>query len=67
MNRAGMKKVIVGCEPTGCYWLSFQKFLQNHGVQLVRVNSLTENRSMELNDNSPEKSDLKGRRRLLCF
>lgn len=59
MNRSGMKKVIVGCEPTGCYWLTFQKFLQDHGVQLVTVNPFTVNRSMELDDNSPEKSDLK--------
>lgn len=30
MNKTGMKKVIVGCEPTGSYWLTFQKFLQEH-------------------------------------
>ena len=59
MNRTEMKKVIVGCEPTGCYWLTFQKFLQDHGIQLVTVNPFTVNRSMELDDNSPEKSDLK--------
>ena len=35
MKKAGMKKVIVGCEPTGCYWLTFRKFLQEHDVQLV--------------------------------
>ena len=59
MNKSGMKKVIVGCELTGCYWLTFQKFLQDHGVRLVTVNPFTVNRSMELDDNSPEKSDLK--------
>ena len=59
MNKTEMKKVIVGCEPTGCYWLTFQKFLQEHEVQLVTVNPFTVNRSMELDDNSPEKSDLK--------
>ena len=37
MNKTEMKKVIVGCEPTGCYWLTFQKFLQDHDVQLVTV------------------------------
>ena len=36
-----MKKVIVGCEPTGCYWLTFQKFLQDHDIQLVTVNPFT--------------------------
>ena len=59
MNKTEMKNVIVGCEPTGCYWLTFQKFLQDHDVQLVTVNPFTVNRSMELDDNSPEKSDLK--------
>ena len=59
MNKAEMKKVIVGCEPTGCYWLTFQKFLQYHDIQLVTVNPFTVNRSMELDDNSSEKSDLK--------
>ena len=59
MNKTGMKKVIVGCEPTGCYWLTFQKFLLDHDIQFVTVNPFTVNRSMELDDNSPEKSDLK--------
>ncbi len=59
MNKTGMKKVIVGCEPTGCYWLTFQKFLQEHEVELVTVNPFAVNRSMELDDNSPKKSDLK--------
>ena len=26
-QRTAMKKIIVGCEPTGCYWLTFQSFL----------------------------------------
>ncbi len=58
VNKTEMKKVIVGCEPIGCYWLTFQKFLQDHDVELVTVNSFTVNRNMELDDNSPEKSDL---------
>ncbi len=53
------EEVIVGCEPTGCYWLTFQKFLQDHGVKLVTVNPYSVKRSKELDDNSPEKSDLK--------
>ncbi len=46
MNKTEMKKVIVGCEPTGCYWLTFQKFLQDHDIQLVTVNPFTVNRSI---------------------
>ena len=30
MNKTEMKKVIVGCEPTGCYWLTFQKFFPEY-------------------------------------
>ena len=59
MNKTEMSKVNVGCGPTGCHWLTFQKFLQDHGIQLVSVNPFTVNRSMELDDNSPEKSDLR--------
>ncbi len=59
MNKTEMKKIIVGCEPTGCYWLTFQKFLQEYEAQLVTVNPYTVNRSMKLDDNSLEKSDLK--------
>ena len=55
MNKTKMKKVIVGCEPTGRYWLTFQTFLQDHDVELVTVNPFTVNRSMEPDDNSPEK------------
>ena len=59
MQNTDMKKVIVGCEPTGCYWLTFQNFLSGHGVMLVTVNPYSVKRSGELDDNSPEKSDLK--------
>ena len=59
LNKTGMKKVIVGCEPTGCYWLTFQKFLQDHDIILVTVNPYSVKKCKELDDNSPEKSDLK--------
>ena len=58
-KKTGKTKIIVGCEPTGCYWLTFQKFLQQHGIMLVTVNPASVKRSKELDDNSPEKSDLK--------
>ncbi len=58
-NKTDMKKVIVGCEPTGCYWLTFQKFLRDHNIQLVTVNPHSVKKCKELDDNSPEKSDLK--------
>ncbi|MCR5007446.1 MAG: IS110 family transposase [Oribacterium sp.] len=58
-SKTDTKKVIVGCEPTGCYWLTFQKFLKDHGVLLVTVNPYSVKKCKELDDNSPEKSDLK--------
>ena len=58
-SKTGMTKIIVGCEPTGCYWLTFQKFLQEHDILLVIVNPYSVKRCKELDDNSPEKSDLK--------
>lgn len=59
MNKTKRKKILVGCEPTGCYWLTFQKFLKDHDIQLVTVNPYSVKKSKELDDNSPEKSDLK--------
>ena len=58
-NKTGMTKVIVGCEPTGCYWLTFQKYLQDHNIRLVTVNPYSVKKSKELDDNSPTKSDQK--------
>lgn len=58
-DKTDTKKVIVGCEPTGCYWLTFQKFLNDHKIQLVTVNPYSVKKCKELDDNSPEKSDLK--------
>ncbi len=58
-NKTDTKKVIVGCEPTGCYWLTFQRFLKDHDIQLVTVNPYSVKKCKELDDNSPEKSDLK--------
>lgn len=58
-ERTGMKKVIIGCEPTGHYWFTFQKFLHDHKWKLVVVNPYSVNRSKELDDNSPEKDDIK--------
>lgn len=58
-NKTDTKKVIVGCEPTGCYWLTFQKYLNDHKIQLVTVNPHSVKKCKELDDNSPEKSDLK--------
>lgn len=37
MNKTGMKKVIVGCGPTGCCQLTFQKFLPDHEAAYASV------------------------------
>lgn len=58
-ERTRMKKVIIGCEPTGHYWFTFQKFLHDHKLKLVVVNPYSVNRSKEFDDNSPEKDDIK--------
>lgn len=59
IQKTGMKKIIMGCEPTGCYWITFQKFLQDHDILLVTVNPYSVKKCKESDDNSPEKSDLK--------
>lgn len=59
MQKTGKTKIIVGCEPTGCYWLTFQTYLKKHGIKLVLVNPYSVKKSKELDDNSPEKDDVK--------
>lgn len=59
LSRTGLKTPLVGCEPTGCYWLTFQNFLNKQKIKLVIVNPFSVKRVKELDDNSPEKSDLK--------
>lgn len=59
MTKSGKAKVLVGCEPTGCYWLTFQKYLHDRKIELVTVNPHHVHTVKELDDNSPEKDDLK--------
>ncbi|HSO59029.1 MAG TPA: IS110 family transposase [Paenisporosarcina sp.] len=51
--------VIVGVEPTGHYWLNLAYFLDDLGIPLVVCNPMHVNRSKELDDNLPTKTDAK--------
>ncbi|TDL47402.1 hypothetical protein E2R60_29930 [Paenibacillus dendritiformis] len=55
----GKTKAILGIEPTGHYWFTLSKFLQQHGIKLVLVNPHHVNKTKELEDNSPTKNDYK--------
>ena len=57
--RSGLTEVIIGCEPTGVYWLCFKQYLTKKGFKIVTVNTLHVHRSKELDDNSPSKDDKK--------
>lgn len=59
-----MQQKLVGCESTGCYWLSFQSFLKKQGIELVTVNPYSVKTRKELDDNSPEKVILKTQKQL---
>lgn len=63
MQRHGKSKILVGCEPTGCYWLTFQRYLKKQNIQLVVVNPYSVHKAKELDDNSPEKDDQKDPKR----
>ena len=51
--------VIPGMEPTGHYWFTLGKFLQDNGMKPVHVNPHHVKKSKELDDNSPSKNDRK--------
>lgn len=55
----GLTKVVVGMEPTGSYWFALYYWLRNQGIMVVVVNPMHVNRSKELDDNSPTKTDTK--------
>ena len=58
-TRSGKSDIIVGCEPTGHYWFTFGRYVQEHGMKLVLVNPYHVKQSKELDDNSPRKTDQK--------
>lgn len=55
----GKTDILFGIEPTGHYWFPLAAFLQDQGIQVVVVNPHHVNKSKELEDNSPTKSDYK--------
>ena len=59
MQKHGKDDIIVGCEPTGHYWMTFAKYLKEHDMNLVFVNPYHVKQCKELDDNSPNKTDRK--------
>ena len=55
----GLKKALVGMEPTGHYWKPLANYLGMHGLKVVMINPYHTKRAKELDDNSPTKSDRK--------
>nr|WP_176444793.1 IS110 family transposase [Paenibacillus herberti] len=55
----GKTEIMFGIEPTGHYWFPLAAFLQEQGIQVVVVNPSHVNKTKELEDNSPTKSDYK--------
>ena len=58
-EKHGKTAVVPGMEPTGHYWFSLGKFLQNNGMKPVHVNPHHVKKSKELDDNNPNKNDRK--------
>lgn len=54
-----MKKVIVGMEPTGHYWLNLAHILKENHIKFDTVNPLHVKKSMKLDDNSLIKNVVK--------
>jgi transposase len=51
--------IVFGIEPTGHYWFPLAAFLESQDITVVIVNPHHVNKSKELEDNSPTKSDYK--------
>ena len=62
-NRLGASNVVVGMEPTGHYFKPLAYYLKRtRTCELVLVNPYHVNRTKELDDNSPSKTDPKDAR-----
>ena len=57
--KKGLKKIMVGFEPTGHYWFNLGDFLEEHGIVYVLVAPQHVKHSKELDDNTQEKTDSK--------
>jgi transposase len=55
----GKTDIVFGIEPTGHYWFPLAAFLGEQGIKIVVVNPHHVNKTKELEDNSPTKSDYK--------
>ena len=53
LEKTGKTGLIVGCEPTGHYWMPLGKFLKAHEVKMVFVNPYHVHQIKELDDNCP--------------
>lgn len=58
-EKNGKEFVIPGMEPTGHYWFSLGKFLQDSEMRPVHVNPHHVKKSKEMDDNNPNKNDRK--------
>ena len=56
---AGLKRIMVGLEPTGHYWFNLNQFLAENGIKVVLVAPQHVKHSKELDDNTQRKDDLK--------
>ena len=58
-KRNNKTDVLIGCEPTGHYWYTFEKYIKEKGLRFVFVNPFAVKQLKELDDNSPKKTDFK--------
>jgi transposase len=58
-KRLGSSKVVIGFEPTGHYWMTFAKFVEQRAYDWVFINPAHTKKLREVEDNSPDKSDPK--------
>lgn len=58
-DKKNLKRVMVGMEPTGHYWINLVSWLMNEGITVVLVNPHHVKKSKEFDDNLNRKNDKK--------
>ena len=61
-EQQGAERIVIGMEPSGHYWEPLAYFLKEYPIVQVLVNPYHVKQSKEMDDNSPDKNDIKDAR-----
>lgn len=55
--KQGKTETVIGCEPTGHYWFTFEQYIKEHGMKLAFVNPASVKKAKELDERFNNRND----------